>query len=150
MGGPAHEQWPLSTTCSGTPTDLHLIPQSRRNPEIVRHRSPGYTSSFVIDPQHVELPATDRRADAVWRIARQVARKWDRYQQFPMQTCHHLIECRRHMLVGKRASITTTDRKKGILSTLYSNLPTRSTALWPCLPRSDFRSKTDQIEEASL
>ena len=47
-------------------------------------------------------------------------------------------------------SITTTDRKKGILSTLHSNLPTRSTALWPCLPRSDFRSKTDQIEEASL
>ena len=48
------------------------------------------------------------------------------------------------------SNITTTDRKKGILSTLHSNLPTRSTALWPCLPRSDFRSKTDQIEEASL
>ena len=51
---------------------------------------------------------------------------------------------------SQEISITTTDRKKGILSTLYSNLPTRSTALWPCLPRSDFRSKTDQIEEASL
>ena len=47
-------------------------------------------------------------------------------------------------------SITTTDRKEGILSTLHSNLPTRLTAFWPCLPRSDFRSRTDQIEEASL
>ena len=55
-----------------------------------------------------------------------------------------------HPLFLRPPSITTTDRKKGILSTLHSNLPTRSTALWPCLPRSDFRSKTDQIEEASL
>ena len=47
-------------------------------------------------------------------------------------------------------SITTTDHKKGTLSTSSCRPSTRLTALLTCFPRSGLRPKTDQIEEASL
>ena len=53
-------------------------------------------------------------------------------------------------LTDKDASITTTVRKKGTWRPLHRDLPVRLAALWPCLPRSDFRPITDQIEQASL
>ena len=38
----------------------------------------------------------------------------------------------------------------GHLAPVHNDLSTHLTALRHCLPRSDFRPKTDQIEEASL
>ena len=61
-----------------------------------------------------------------------------------------LIPTSKAKRILRNPSITTTDHKKGALSTPSCRPSTRLTALLTCFPRSGLRPKTDQIEEASL